>query len=110
MNILFDHNMPQRLRRYLRTHPITTTRHMHWEELANGRLLRAAAGAGFDLLLTLDKQMEHEQNLADLPLPIVLFGLPRTAMADLVPLVPPLLTLLAGPLTLALYVIVGEGS
>ena len=110
MNILFDHNMPQRLRRYLRDHDLTTTQQMLWEELANGRLLRAAAGEGFDVLLTLDKKMEYEHNLGELPLPIVLFGMPLTSMTDLIPQVPTLLTLLGQPLTPALYVILADST
>jgi hypothetical protein len=82
VNILFDHNMPQRLRRYLRDHQVTTTQQMGWEELVNGDLLRAAADGGFDLLLTLDKKIEYEHNLGRLPLPVVLFGMARTAMTS----------------------------
>ena len=110
MKILFDHNTPQRLRRHLRDHAVTTTRQMQWEELANGLLLRAAADEPFDLLLTLDKKMEYEHNLTALPLPIVLFGTPKTAMADLIPLVPALRALLEQPLTPALYVITTDGT
>ena len=83
---------------------------MLWEELANGRLLRAAAEEAFELPLTLDKKMEYEHNLGGLPLPIVLFGMPRTSLTDLIPHIPALLTLFGQALTPALYVVLSDST
>ena len=110
MKVLFDHNTPRRRRRYLPTHHVTTTQQQGWERLSNGALLRAAADGGFDVLLTLAKRMEYEQNLDALPIPIILMGMRPTALTDLIPHVPTVLTLLAGPLTPALYVVMADGS
>ncbi len=37
---------------------------MGWATLVNGKLLIAAEGAGFDLLITADKNMSYQQNLS----------------------------------------------
>jgi hypothetical protein len=64
MRILFDHNVPLPLRQFLRIHEVATTAEQGWDRLANGKLLDAAEGAAFDILLTADKGFQHEQNLS----------------------------------------------
>ena len=71
MKILFDHNLPRRLREHLPGHEIRTTREMKWEQLRNGALMSVAAEAGFEVFVTIDKQIEHQQNLAALVLTVV---------------------------------------
>ena len=43
---------------------------MGWEQVQNGSLLANAAKA-FDVLLTVDQNMKREQNLAALPIAII---------------------------------------
>jgi predicted nuclease of predicted toxin-antitoxin system len=86
MNILFDHCVPKRLRRSL-SHPVKTTREMGWERLRNGILL-AEAAKQFDLLLTVDQNIKHQQNMAMLPVAVVVIIGPSNKLADLLPLVP----------------------
>ena len=45
-----------------------------WDRLLNGALLQRAAEAGFDAVLTIDKQMLHEHNHRTLLLPLVIAG------------------------------------
>ena len=71
MKILFDHNLSRRFREHLPGHEIRTTREMKWEQLRNGALMSIAAGAGFEVFVTIDKQIEHQQNLAALVLTVV---------------------------------------
>ena len=42
--------------------------------LSNGELLTAAEAAGFDLLLTTDKRIRHQQNLVGRKIAIVVLG------------------------------------
>ena len=105
MNILLDHNLPKSLRRHLPGHTIKTTREMGWETLANGTLLKAAASAGYDAFLSIDKNLEHEQNLKSLPLAVVVIDAPSNALPAVLPFTAPLLELLAKPLDRALYVV-----
>ena len=91
-------------------HDVRTTRRQGWERLANGLLLRTAANDGFGLLLTIDKNMEYQQNLRALPLPIVMLDGGSNDLADLLPFLPAVLTLLSAPLTPALYAIAADGT
>ena len=64
MRILFDHGTPNPLRNFLREHFIRTAYEEGWSALSNGDLLRLAEAGGFDLLLTTDKNLRYQQNLA----------------------------------------------
>ncbi len=59
MKILLDHNLPRRLREHLPGHEIRTTREMKWEQLRNGTLMSVAAATGFEVFVTIDKQIER---------------------------------------------------
>lgn len=45
-----------------------------WHELKNGELLSEAEQAGFDLVLTSDKNMRYQQNLSGRKIAIVVLG------------------------------------
>jgi hypothetical protein len=77
MRILFDHGTPRSIARSLEGHSITAARARGWERLTNGALLKVAEEAGFDLLLTTDKNIPHQQNLAGRKIAIVVLGNPQ---------------------------------
>lgn len=110
MKILLDHNVDRRLRRFLPGHQISTTREMGWETLANGVLLKTATAAGFAVFVSIDKKIEHQQNLRTLPLPVFIIDAPSTALASLLPFAPFILALLKEPLDCLLYVIEPTGT
>ena len=64
MLILFDHVTPAGIARFLPAHTVTKAKDRGWDTLANGDLLAEAERAGFDVLLTADKNMRHQQNLS----------------------------------------------
>src|SRR5205823_4141958 len=88
IKVLLDHNLPQRLTDYLPGHDVTTTRQMAWDELENGELLQAAANGNFGAFVSIDKNLEHEQNLSRLPIPVVVLDAPSNALPRLLPMVP----------------------
>ena len=45
-----------------------------WDRLTNGQLLKAAEDAGFDVLLTTDKNLPYQQNLKDRKIAVVALG------------------------------------
>jgi hypothetical protein len=57
MLILFDHVTPRGIAKFLPGHAVTKAKERGWDTLANGDLLAAAERAGFDVLLTGDKNM-----------------------------------------------------
>ena len=77
MRILFDHGTPAPLRSFLTGHSITRTQDMGWDRLDNGELLTAAEQAGFDLLLTTDNNIRHQQNLSGRNIALVVLGTPQ---------------------------------
>lgn len=64
MRLLFDHNTPAPLAALLPGHEIARADELGWDTLVNGALIAAAEAAGFDLLVTCDKQWRYQQNLA----------------------------------------------
>jgi hypothetical protein len=61
--VLFDHGTPKGLARALSEHTVHTAQSKGWDKLGNGALLDAAEEAGFELLLTTDRRIRHQQNL-----------------------------------------------
>ncbi len=65
MLVLFDNGTPRTLARYLiDRHTVTEARSRGWDRLENGTLLDAAEAAGFDVLVTTDKNLKYQQNLS----------------------------------------------
>lgn len=62
MRILLDHCTTRPVRRLLPGCEVKTTDEMGWADLDNGALL-AAAGAVFDLFLSVDTNIRYQQNL-----------------------------------------------
>jgi hypothetical protein len=74
MRVLFDQGVPRGLAESLRGHEVTEARKLRWERISNGELLKLAEGAGFDLLLTTDKNVRYQQNLGGRAISIVVLG------------------------------------
>lgn len=64
MKILFDQGTPVPLRRYLTGHSVDTAYERGWSELRNGDLLERAERDGYELLITTDQNLKHQQNLS----------------------------------------------
>lgn len=63
MRILFDQGVPAPLRDHLSGHEVSTAYELDWSKLANGELL-AKAEQQFDVFVTTDRNLIHQQNLA----------------------------------------------
>jgi hypothetical protein len=74
MLILFDQGTPVPLRAFLIGHTVKTASEQGWSSLTNGKLLDAAEAAGFELLVTTDKNLPDQQNLTLRRLAIVVLG------------------------------------
>jgi hypothetical protein len=80
MRILFDQGTPVPLRKFLSGHVVRTAYQEGWSTLLNGDLLRVAEEAGFDILLTADKNLAYQQNLAGRKIAIVALGRNRWSL------------------------------
>lgn len=74
MRVLFDQGVPRGLAALLSGHEVTEARQLNWERISNGALLKLAEEAGFDLLVTTDKNLRYQQNLADRKISLVVLG------------------------------------
>lgn len=90
MRILLDEDVPHRLGALLIGHTVSTVQGSGWSGVKNGKLL-ALAGAQFDLFLTMDGNLEYQQNLATLPIALLVIEALSNRMEHLVPLVPQIL-------------------
>ena len=95
MKVLLDENLPHALRHELPGHDVFTVRYMKWDGMKNGLLLSTAAAAVFDVLITMDSGVNYQQNLATLPLAVVILQALSNDIDDLRPLIPELLATLA---------------
>ena len=64
MKLLFDQGTPAPLRRYLPGHSVDTLWEKGWSEKGNGELLDLAERDGYEILVTTDQSLPHQQNLA----------------------------------------------
>ena len=88
MKLLLDENLPHDLRHHIVGHDVYTVTYMGWSGTKNGDLLRLAASAGFDAMLTMDDGVAYQQNMAALPMAILILSATSNDMDDLLPLVP----------------------
>jgi predicted nuclease of predicted toxin-antitoxin system len=82
VKILFDQGTPAPLRRALSNHAVATAFEKGWSNLSNGNLLREAESE-FDLLVTTDKNLQYQQNLAGRRIAILV--LPTTSWPETQP-------------------------
>ena len=64
MRILFDHDTPRTLRRFLVEHTVHTANERGWALLRNGDLLDIAERDGYEVLITADQSLRYQQNMA----------------------------------------------
>jgi hypothetical protein len=75
LRIVFDKNVPVGVRRFLFKHEVRTFVEMRWHpQLENGELLDAAEASGFDVMVTSDQNIRHQQNLKGRKLAFVVLG------------------------------------
>ncbi len=93
MRITLDHNLDWRLKRLLPDHEVVTAKEMGWQEAEDGDLL-AVAEAEFDVLLTGDKNLRHQQNLRGRSIALIVLLTRRNILPTMAPLMPKVLALL----------------
>ncbi len=77
MLVLFDHVTLAGIARVLSRHTVVKSKERGWDRLSNGDLLTQAERAGFDVLLTAEKNMRYQQNLAGRRIALVVLSTPQ---------------------------------
>ena len=95
MKILLDECIPRKLKPLLVGHACRTVSEAGYAGKKNGELLQMAEHAAFDVFLTLDRGILHQQNLAARKISLVLLRTPSSRLSDIKPFVPALLDLLS---------------
>lgn len=85
MKILLDENPDWRLKRYLPGHDVESVQLNGWAGLKNGTLLSKAQDA-FDAFITLDGNLEHQQNIAKFRIIVIALRARSNRLQDTWPL------------------------
>lgn len=86
--------MPHDIAPLLGNFVVATVQALCWTGMKNGVLLRAARDAGYEVLVTVDRRMEYQQNIPRSGLALVVLHARSTRVPDLLPLVPALIAAL----------------
>jgi len=84
MRILLDENFPADFAKLLVGHEIATVHSLGWSGSKNGELLRLAHGI-CEVFVTLDRNLEFQQNIKVLPFGVIVVRSRTNRMADLTP-------------------------
>jgi predicted nuclease of predicted toxin-antitoxin system len=94
VRVLLDECLPRRLRRALPGHDVRTVPELGWAGTKNGALLARAAAEAFEVLITVDRNLEYQQHIPALRLAVVALRASSNDIADLEPLMPAVLAVL----------------
>ena len=94
MKILLDECMPRALKRELLGHECRTVPEAGLAGKKNGELFNLAEAAGFEVLLTVDKGLEYEQNLANRKIALLVVSSRSNDIDNILPHVPAVLNAL----------------
>lgn len=94
--VLLDESVPHDLVPAVVGHEVATVQGLGWAGTKNGALLRAARAAGYEVLVTTDRQMRNQQNIPASGLALLVLRSPSSRVEDLLRVVPALLDALPG--------------
>jgi hypothetical protein len=95
VRVLLDECLPRQLKRDLPGHEARTVPECGWAGVKNGELLSWATGQ-FDVFLTVDRNLEYQQNLALFEIAVVAIRAVSNDIDDLRPLMPRVVAVLPG--------------
>ena len=88
MRVLLDEQIDRRLKRHFAPEiEVRTVGERRWNGKKNGALLQLAQ-AEFDVLVTMDKNIVHQQNLSGMTMSLVILSALSNRYADMLPLMP----------------------
>jgi len=88
MKILLDECVTKKLKPHLTEFEVKTVVEMDWSGLKNGRLLSEAIEEKFDILLTIDKNLEHQQNMDNYEITVVVLDVEKSKIEFLLEFLP----------------------
>jgi hypothetical protein len=88
MKILLDECVTKHLKPHLNDYEVLTAREMGWSGIKNGKLMCLCAEHSFDILLTIDKNLQYQQNLDKYSVTVVVLNSFTSKAEDLIILLP----------------------
>jgi predicted nuclease of predicted toxin-antitoxin system len=88
MRLLLDECVPARLKREFTSHEVFTIEGAGFKGLKNGALLKRASEENFRVLITVDKNIQYQQNISALPIAVILLSAGTNRIESLSPLIP----------------------
>ena len=99
MKILLNENLPKKLKiNFAAEHEVFTVREENWNGRKNGELLGLMTLDGFDAFVTIDKNLQHQQNLSQFAIKSIILDAPDNKIGTLTPFTEKLAEVLAAPL------------
>ena len=87
MNVLLDECLPKQLKQIFSGYKLKTVPEMGWAGKTNGELLRLAEKE-FEVFITIDQNLQYQQNLKKSSLAVVLLTVKNNRYESIVPLIP----------------------
>lgn len=95
MKILLDESLPRKLKYdFEKEHEVLSVKEQGWLGKKNGVLLKLMAASGFELFITVDKNLSHQQNLESIPVTIIVLRAKDNRRGTLSLLIPKIFVLL----------------
>lgn len=91
MKVLLDECLPKRLKRELPGHDVQTIPETGWAGVKNGPLLRLIEKSDFEAFLTIDGNLEYQQNLRKIKIAVIVLSAFDNTFETLQPLMPKVL-------------------
>jgi len=89
MKLLLDENLPRKLKyRFSEVYEVLTVPEMGWSGIKNGDLLQRMEAKDLKVLLSIDKNMSHQQNLEKYNISLIVFNANDTRYNALVEFIP----------------------
>ena len=95
MRLLLDECVPRPIKRELIGHDVHHVVDLGWSSKRNGELLRLMVDSRFEVLLTVDRNLQFQQNLSASGVGVVLVLSRTNRLKELRPLVPAMLDAIA---------------
>ena len=94
--MLLDESVPRPWKRHIQGYQVIHVADLGWQGVKNGELLRRAAAEGFAALVTTDRNLEYQQNVAHAGIGIVVVRTQHNRIQELQPLTSALVEALSG--------------
>ncbi len=94
MRVLLDETLDWRLRRDLPGHEVESVPLLGWAGIQNGELVKKGIESGFEVLVTMDGKMLHQQNIARHTIAVIALRARSNRLDDTRPLMESLRVLL----------------